>query len=319
MSQGYEALRRSAAWMNLSVRGRIAVRGRDRARLLHNLTTNEIKKLAAGSGCYAFLLSPQGRIQADLILLAFDDHMLLDTEPELREKIVQHVRRYIVADQVELEDVTASTCAIALEGPDAAQVLEKAGGAVPGGDFQHLPWGEAGAASQATVARMSLTGQPGFRVYAGASQADGIIRRLAEAGAQPATAEDTRLVRLENGRPRYGEDIRDTSLPQETGQMHAVSFSKGCYLGQEIVERIRAQGHVNRKLVQLHLHSAEPVAAGVKLTAGVAEAGEITSSAYSPALGKAVALGYVRASYAAPGQALAAGDIPAVVMETGAA
>lgn len=316
MNLGYEALRHGAAWMNLSERGRIAVRGRDRARLLHNLTSNEVKKLAAGSGCYAFLLSPQGRIQADLTLLAFDDHVLLDTEPELREKIVQHVRRYIVADQVELEDVTASTCAIALEGPESAQVLEKAGGAAPGGDYQHLAWGEA---KEVTVARMSLTGQPGFRVYAAARQADDIIRRLVEAGAQPATEEEARLVRLENGRPRYGEDIRDTSLPHETGQMHAVSFSKGCYLGQEIVERIRAQGHVNRKLVQLHLDSAGPVAAGAKLTVGGAEAGEITSSVYSPAQGGAVALAYVRASYAAPGQALTAGDIPAVVTEIGAA
>jgi tRNA-modifying protein YgfZ len=313
MNQGYEALRRGAAWMNLSERGRIAVRGRDRARLLHNLTSNEIKKLAAGSGCYAFLLSPQGRIQADLNLLAFDDHMLLDTEPELREKVVQHIRRYIVADQVELEDVTASTCAIALEGPEAAQVLEKAGAAAPGADYQHLAWGEAGEDKEVTVARIGLTGQPGFRVYAAARLAERIIRRLAEAGAQPATAEEARLVRLENGRPRYGEDIRDTSLPQETGQMHAVSFSKGCYLGQEIVERIRAQGHVNRKLVLLHLDSAGPLAAGARLTAAGAEAGEITSSVYSPALGKAVALAFVRASYATPGQALAAGDIPAVV------
>ncbi len=143
MSQGYEALRRRAAWMNLSGRGRIAVRGRDRARLLHNLTSNEVKKLAPGSGCYAFLLSPQGRIQADLTLLAFDDHILLDTEPELREKTVQHIRRYIVADQVELEDVTEATCAIALEGPESALVLEKAGGTAPPADYQHLAWGEA--------------------------------------------------------------------------------------------------------------------------------------------------------------------------------
>jgi aminomethyltransferase len=308
MNQGYEALRRGAAWMDLSARGRIVVRGRDRARLLHNLTSNEIKKLAPGSGCYAFLLSPQGRIQADLTLLACEDHILLDSEPELREKILQHIRRYIVADQVELEDATAATCAIALEGPEAALVLQKAGGTVPAADYQHLPWREAG---DATIARFSLTGQPGFRIYAAAGAANDIVRRLEEAGAQPASEEDARLVRLENGRPRYGEDIRDTSLPQETGQMHAVSFSKGCYLGQEIVERIRAQGHVNRKLVRLRLDSAVP--AGARLTADGAEAGEITSSAYSPAQGSAVALAYVRGNYAEPGQALAAGDIAAVV------
>ena len=308
MSQGYEALRRGAAWMNLRARGRISVRGRDRARLLHNLTSNEVKKLAPGSGCYAFLLSPQGRIQADLTLLVFDDHILLETEPELREKIVQHIRRYIVADQVELGAVTAATCAIALEGPESAAVLEKAGGAAPAGDYQHLPWGEI---PDATIAHLSLAGQPGFRIYAPAGAADEIVRRLTEAGAQPATDEDARLVRLENGLPRYGEDIRDTSLPQETGQMHAVSFSKGCYLGQEIVERIRAQGHVNRKLVRLRLDSVAPT--GARLTADGAEAGEITSSISSPAQGGAVALAYVRANYATPGQALEAGGIPAVV------
>src|SRR6185312_9410193 len=106
MSEGYDALRHGGAALDLSARGRIIARGRDRARLLHNLTSNEVKKLAPGSGCYAFLLSPKGRIQADLTLWCFPDHFLIDTEPELREKVVQHIRRYIIADQVELEDVT---------------------------------------------------------------------------------------------------------------------------------------------------------------------------------------------------------------------
>ena len=306
---GYEALRGGAAWIDLSSRARIAVRGRDRARLLHNLISNEVKKRGPGSGCYAFLLSAQGRIQADLTLLVFEDHFLLDAEPELREKIPQHIRRYIVADQVELEDVTAATRAIALEGPQAGQALQKAGGAAPGGDYAHLAWQEAGA----TVARISLTGQPGFRIYADAGAAEGIVRRMGEAGAQPATDEDARTVRIENGRPRYGEDIRDTTLPQETGQMHALSFNKGCYLGQEIVERIRAQGHVNRRLVRLRLESRAPLAAGGRLTADGAEAGEITSSIYSPAEQAAVALAYVRAAFAAPGQALVAGEVPGTV------
>src|SRR5947207_5095007 len=120
MTPGYQALRHGAAFIDLSARGRIVARGRDRARLLHSLTSNEVKKMMPGSGCYAFLLSPQGRIQADLNLFCFDDHFLIDTEPELREKVHQHIKRYIIADQVELEDVSASTACIGYEGPAAA-------------------------------------------------------------------------------------------------------------------------------------------------------------------------------------------------------
>ena len=122
-SEGYRALRHSAAWIDCSARGRIAVRGRDRVRLIHNLTTNDVKRLGAGSGCYAFLLNPQGRIQADLSLLVFPDRFLIETEPELGEKVQAYIRRYIIADQVELENTTAQTASVAIEGPDAAAVL----------------------------------------------------------------------------------------------------------------------------------------------------------------------------------------------------
>src|SRR5579872_4687683 len=159
MTPGYQGLRHRAAWMDLSDRGRIVARGRDRARLLHNLSSNDVKKMTPGSGCYAFLLNPQGRIQADLNILCFDDHFLLDTEPELREKVQQHIRRYIIADQVELEDVSGATAALALEGPEAAVVLAKMGAPIPAADYAHLPWGDA------TVAAVSLTGQPGYRIY----------------------------------------------------------------------------------------------------------------------------------------------------------
>jgi folate-binding Fe-S cluster repair protein YgfZ len=209
MSEGYDALRHGAAWLNLSARGRIVVRGRDRVRLLHNITSNEVKKMAAGAGCYAFLLNPQGRIQADLHLLCTEDHFLIDTEPELREKVQQHIRHYIVSDQVELEDVTARTAAIGLEGPAAESIHPPPGGHV--------------------IGPFSLTGQPGCRIYCAAEQMPDLIRHLESAGARPATLDDARVVRIENGKPRYGEDIRETSLPQETQQMHAVSFTKGCY------------------------------------------------------------------------------------------
>ena len=330
---GYEALRHGAGWLDLSARGRIVVRGRDRARLLHAITSNEVKKMTPGTGCYAFLLSPQGRIQADLCLFCHADHFLIDTEPELRQKVHAHIKRYIIADQVELEDVTALTAAIGLEGPGAAAILAELGAPVPAlipqpvdsvlaqtrsqtlgalieaqtareglpptaqihavgalipeTGYSHAAWGDA------TVAAVTVTGQPGVRIFCPAEQVAHLVQRLETAGAVAASPEHARVVRIENGKPRYGEDIRETSLPQETQQMHAVSFSKGCYVGQEIVERIRAQGRVNKKLMRVVLEGAEVPAAGSKTKVDGAEA-EVTSAVVSPASGEVVALAYVR-------------------------
>jgi folate-binding protein YgfZ len=273
MSEGYDALRHGAAWLDLDARGRIVARGRDRARLLHAISSNEVKKMAPGDSCYAFLLSPQGRIQADLDLLCLEDHFLIDTDAAQREKVLQHIRRYIIADQVELEDVTAQTTSIGVEGPAAPELR-----LTPG------EW---------TIAPFTVTGQAGFRVYGAAEKKAALVAQLEALGARPAGADDARIVRIENGKPLYGEDIRETSLPQETQQMQAVSFTKGCYLGQEIVERIRAQGRVNKKLERLELDGAEPPAPGTKLQVNGHDA-EITSAVYSPHFGKVIALAYVR-------------------------
>jgi folate-binding protein YgfZ len=226
--------------------------------------------MTPGSGCYAFLLSPQGRIQADLNLFCFEDHFLLDIEPELREKVFTHIKRYIIADQVELEDVTGQTECVGVEGPDAPSIVQG-----PSTDYSHSDW------NGYTAARTTITGQPGFRLFCAADQKPALIAAL---GIQAATAEDARIVRIENGIPRYGEDITEKSLPQETQQMHAISFTKGCYLGQEIVERIRARGHVNRKLERVELMNGQ-----------APEGAEITSSVVSPETGKTIALAYVRA------------------------
>src|ERR1051326_45827 len=279
MSEGYDALRREWAWLDLRARGRILARGRDRARFLQNVTSNDIKKMKPGDSCYAFLLSPQGRIQADLWLICREDHFLIDTDPALREKVRNQILHYKVADQIELEDVTETTGAIGVEGPRAKP-------------FEMLH----------TVAPLTITGQPGYRIYFRTELMQGIVTALEAAGARPATLEDARIVRIENGGPRYGEDIRDTSLVQETQQTHAVSFTKGCYIGQEIVERVRAQGHVNKKLVRLEIDGVEPVAPGTKLS-GI---GEVTSSVFSPQSGKVAALGYVRTAQAEPGTVLEA-------------
>ena len=279
MTPGYTALRHGAAWLDLSSRGRIMARGRDVVRFLHNVSSNDVKKMAHGDQCYAFLLTPQGRIVADFQLLCLPERFLIDTEPELREKVPQHILKYKVADQVELEDVTEQTVAIGVEGPAAPQIP------YPPEEFRVAPW--------------TVTGQPGYRIYSSPEAKADIIRYLESAGAVAATAEDARVVRIENGKPRYGEDISEASLPQETGQMQAVSFSKGCYIGQEIVERIRARGHVNRHLVRVEMEGEEAPAAGWRVVGG--REVEITSAVYSPAMGKVVALGYVRGSAGAHG------------------
>jgi len=307
MPAGYDALRAAAAWLDLSARGRIYATGEDRARLLHAMTTNHVQQLKPGMGCYAFFLNAQGQIQADVNLLCLEDRFLLDTEPETRERVFRHLDKYIIADDVTLEDVSGPLACLAVEGPNAAAVLAALGVPTPENDYAHAAW------NGAVIQRASSTGEPGFRVFLPVGEKAEWIRRLESEGALAAMADEARTVRLEHGKPRYGEDIFDTTLPQETAQMHAVHFAKGCYLGQEIVERIRSRGHVNRVLVKLEIDGDAPLPAGAKVSADGAEAGAITSSVFSPALGKTVALAYLRAKYATEATVLQAGDRPARV------
>ncbi|MGA2136039.1 MAG: glycine cleavage T C-terminal barrel domain-containing protein [Bryobacteraceae bacterium] len=289
MSSGYQALRAHAAWLDLSARGRIYATGEDRARLLHALLTNHVQQLTPGEGCYAFFLNAQGHILADVNLLCFADRFLLDTEPETRVRIFRHLDKYIIADDVALEDVTEVLACVSVEGPHAEDILAAIGAPLPDAPFAHTAWNDA------IVQRAGATGAPGFRIFLPAGAKRVCIVRLESAGALAATSDDARIVRLEHGQPRYGDDIFDTTLPQETGQMHAVHFAKGCYLGQEIVERIRSRGHVNRQLKKLELDGEAPLPAGTKIVTAAGETAEVTSSAYSPALGEVVALAYVRA------------------------
>jgi tRNA-modifying protein YgfZ len=281
---GYDALRNHAAWLDLSDRGKIKLTGEDRARLLHAMTTNHIQQLTPGSGCYAFFLNDKGRVLADANVLCRPDYFLLDVEPETRQPLYQHLDRFIIADDVTLEDVTDPTATIAIEGPQAASVLERAGAPVPEADYSSVDW------NQALVARVNSTGSSGFFIFAPASEKPALIARLEAAGAEPADAAAARVVRLEHGKPRYGEDISERFLAQEANQPQALNFSKGCYLGQEIVERVRSRGQIHRELRPLTLDMKEPPAPGTKLE----DATEITSAAYSPAMEKVVALAYVR-------------------------
>ncbi len=316
-TKGYRGLRETSAWMDLSARGKIRVTGEDRVRLLHAMITQNVERMTPGAGGYAFFLNAQGRILGDANVFCFEDYLLLDTEPETRQKLYEHLDRYIIADDVTLEDATGRIATIAIEGPDAAAVLQKLGAPAPGPDFAPWPDYATGPWGNRTVARVNSTGGNGFFVFLPAEEKNGkagLTAALAAAGVPEATPGDARIARIEHGRPRYGEEISERYLVQETGQLHAVHFAKGCYLGQEIVERVRSRAQIHRALHRLEIEAAEPPAAGVKLTSGEADAGEIASAAFSPALGKVVAMAYVRTAFTEPGTELLAGNARARVV-----
>ena len=244
---------------DLSRNGRIRATGEDRARLLHALSTNHIQQLKPGEQAYAFFLNAQGRILADAHILCGAESLLIDTEPETRTTLLQHIDHYIIADDVTLEDETDYTFSLELDGLEAADLAA------------HLP---------DRCAAFEL-GPESFRVYGPVTEKEALWTQLLRAGGQ---ASDRHLFRVERFLPRYGEDITERTLPQETGLANALHFQKGCYLGQEIVERIRSRGHVNRMLSGLIFESLAPEP-GTKLLAGVAEAGEITSSSGPYAIG----------------------------------
>ena len=292
---GYSALRESAAWLDVSKRGKIRARGEDRLRFLHAMASQPVESLSPGQGTYAFFLNAQGHIQADAELRVCQDHVLIETEPEAAGTLLRHLERFIIMDDVTLEDATASLAAIALEGPRSDAVAAEVFGELPQGSHAHLESGGV------LIARSSLTGAPGLRLITAMGRKESLVADLERAGAAAARAEDFRVVRVENQVPRFGEDFSDATLPHETQRLEAVSFTKGCYLGQEIVERVRSRGQVNRLLTGLEIDgSIAPAAQSAVLFEG-REVGRISSPVYSPHLGKILAFGMLRRQAAAEG------------------
>jgi aminomethyltransferase len=187
-----------------------------------------------------------------------------------------------------LEDETATLAAIALEGPASFETAAALGLPVPATQFSTVAW------QRGFIARVSVTGAPGLRIFLPVSEIVSLTSRIQLAGIPEAQSAQVRVVRLEHGIPRFGDDISSRYLAQETQIAHAVHLNKGCYLGQEIVERVRAQGQVHRLLAPVHIAGTQPPEPGTKLLAGGNPVAEITSAAYSEALGEVVALAYVR-------------------------
>jgi folate-binding protein YgfZ len=289
-------------------RARVRVVGPDRAKFLHNLTTNDINRKTPGEGCEAFVTSPQGKTLGFITLVILDDAILLRTEAEGLPPILPHLRKYGVLEEVELEDVTASTFELHLAGPLAGEVLAAVGvGSLPGGDLDHLA-AEVGGHPVRVVRERPIGGE-GITLIGGAEGAEAVRSAVIAAGDRlglvELSGEAFEAFRIEAGTPASGRDVTEKNLPQELDRDdRAISFVKGCYLGQETVARLDALGHVNRLIRGLVIDAETPPPGGSKLFAGEKEVGWIGSSAVSGRSGKVIALGFVRTSHTTPGSAV---------------
>jgi len=281
----------------LASTGWIRVSGKDRVRWLNGMVTNSVKELQPGKGCYTFMLSAQGRIQGDAYIFAEAEAFLLEAAADRVPVLIALLGRFIIMDKVELADESGTRSGLSFSGPRAAELLEQIG--VPAAlsselEMQTASWNSA----EITVIHAHSPLVPRFEIWAQAATIEALSKALLEAGATACGAEAQEWLRLLEGTPRYGTDIRDRELPQETGQMRALHFTKGCYLGQEIVERIRSRGNVHRAFTAFRLEGSLPDA-GTLLEADGKQVGELTSVAAIPlagASGEAVqfALGYAR-------------------------
>jgi folate-binding protein YgfZ len=279
---------------DLGWRTKIALTGADRVRWLNGMISNNVRDLATGHGVYAFLLNAQGRIQADLYAFQRGRSLLVDTERSQREKVLQFLDHYIIADDVEVKDISGQLTALGLTGPGSRNVLERTGILVS--ELDHLQFADTMWNNVSiTVLHSGEEARDSWQVWIAPEHVRALWDSLVKAGARPSGTSALNLFRISRGIPQFGQDIRERDLPQETGQMRALNFTKGCYLGQEIVERIRSRGAVHRQFGAFSVAGPLPEP-GTKIYADGKEIGEVTSSATLPLTGgdRPVALGYLR-------------------------
>ena len=289
--------------------------GEDRVQFVHAMCSNDVQSLEPGQGVRAFFLDVQGHIQADTRIFVSEDHVLIDCEPERAGHLQEHLERFIVMEDVTLQ--RHSSPAVAIEGPDAEMIARRVFNVAtpPAPDYSHAHEGGL------TTIRASLSGQPGLWLIADHGSADSgsadsgsensggndraspsdPAAKLRAAGVAAATATDVLTVRVENGVPRQGDDFPDSTLPNHLEQAEAISFTKGCYLGQEIVERVRSRGQINRLLVAVELETTEPPDPGAVVLVKEKDVGRLTSPVFSPTMERVVAFAILRREAASPG------------------
>jgi folate-binding protein YgfZ len=326
----YTAIREGAALVIPADRGRIGVSGRDRAAFLHGLLTNDIQALTAGTGCYAAWLTAQGRMTTDMHVLEAGDMILLDVPAATRESVLQRLDQFLFSEDVRLGDLTGTLAAVALHGPRAAATLERTIGLAGLAGWPQYRNARADVAGEsAVIARIDQFGVPGFVIYVSTDRKDDLAATLDRNGARRVTNEALEVARVETGYPLFGVDMNDDIIPLEAGiEDRAISLTKGCYVGQEVIIRVLHRGHgrIVRRLVGLRSSlgssststSTSPMRAGGRVHAGGRDVGFVTSVAHSPRFGL-IGLGYVHREFFAAGTGVeieADGDRVAAVVSS---
>jgi folate-binding protein YgfZ len=312
----FSALHTACGVYDLGYRAKISLTGGDRVRWLNGMVTNNVRDLAADHGLYAFLLNPQGHILGDLYAYNRGESIAVDTDSAQIEKILATFDHYIIMDDVEVKNLSGEVTALGISGPKARAVLSSAGFTIP--DMNALQMESASWQGIAlTLVRNEDEQHAGYEIWLASNSVRQLWDALVSAGARPVGSEALEMHRIVSGIPRYGVDIRERDLPQETEQARALNFNKGCYVGQEIVERIRSRGAVHRKFSAFVADGATQFAPGTKISAGEKEVGEITSAAviHAPHGNKTVTLGYIRREAGAPGREVMIGSVKATVVQ----
>jgi len=318
-SIAYQAARQRAAFLVRRNRGRIVVSGADRRTYLQGLLTNDIEALSAGHGCYAAYLTAQGRMIADLWVYELGDAVLLTMVADVTATVLAKLDQFIFSEDVQLGDVSGTFAQVAVIGPDAGQTLASATG-LSGPIVNGLPThgnvrGDWNGVSLIVTAIDDL-GVAGFDVYIESSQLDALVAALRAAGAEALADADAETLRIESGVPAFHRDMDEETIPLEAGiEPRAISLTKGCYVGQEVIIRVLHRGHgrVARKLVGLRLDGSAVPTTGAVIRAADRDIGAVTSATLSPSLQQPIALGYVHRDFVATGTAVTVEGTPATV------
>jgi folate-binding protein YgfZ len=282
-------LRSGCGVFPLGWRALVTAGGKDRVRWLHNMVTNNVRDLALNRGIYAFVLNAQGRILGDLTIYNLGESLLIETDRSQIDSLLTTMKRYIIMDKVELSDLRDQLAAISVCGPQSQDVLTTSGFNVSGMEPLELRHQDVNGI-QCRIVRGGEQKPGWYELWISMDGLQHISDQLHQAGAKSVGTEALEQWRVLRGIPHYGQDIRDRDLPQETGQTQALHFTKGCYIGQEIVERIRSRGQVHRKFVGFDF--GDSLIAPGKFEADGRTLAEVTTS--MQAAGRNIGLGYVR-------------------------